>query len=246
LNPHLERVRRDPPHAAILLDFDGTLSDIVARPELARPVEGAREALTALAGRYGMVAVISGRPTEDVAELLGVPGVRYAGHYGAETGGGRLPDSVRNAVAAALRAVPAAWMDDKGSSIAAHYRQAPDPPAAREALAGHLRLVAEEHGLELLEGKMVLEVVPRDRPRKGQAVERLARERAARAVLFAGDDLADLEAFEALDRLRREGVWTVKVSVRGREVWPELLEAADLVVESPRLLVSTLAELAAA
>ena len=92
---------------------------------------------------------------------------------------------------------------------------------------------------------MVLELVPRGRPRKGAAVERLVRESGARALLFAGDDLADLEAFEALDRLRAKGVHAVKVAVRGAEERPELIRAADLVVESPSALAALLGDLAA-
>jgi trehalose 6-phosphate phosphatase len=64
--------------------------------------------------------------------------------------------------------------------------------------------------------------------------------------LFAGDDLADLEAFAALDELRGEGVVAVKVAVRGAEEWPELLGAADLVVPGPPGLVGLLRELAVA
>jgi trehalose 6-phosphate phosphatase len=146
---------------------------------------------------------------------------------------------------AAVAEVPGAWAEDKGSSLAAHYRQATDPSAARDALVGPFAVIAAEHGLDLLEGKMVLELVPRGRPRKGEAVERLAREHGARAILFAGDDLADLEAFDALDRMRDDGVVTVKVAVRGREAWPELLVNADLVVGSPAGLVEQLLDLAA-
>jgi trehalose 6-phosphate phosphatase len=244
LKPELEQLASDPGRAAILLDYDGTLSDIVARPDQARPAAGVREVLAALAGRYALVAVVSGRPTEDVASLIDVPGIRYAGHYGAGAGGALIPASAREGVLAAAERVPGAWVEDKGSSLAAHYRQAPEPEAAREALAKPLRTVADEHGLEMIEGKMVLELVPKDRPRKGQAVERLVRESGARAALFAGDDLADLEAFEALDRLSDEGIRAVKLAVRGREVWPELLAAADLVVESPLRLVQVLGELA--
>ena len=245
MRPELEPVARDPARSAILLDFDGTLSDIVARPELARPAEGVRETLAALAERYALVAVVSGRSTSEVRDLVGVPGVRYAGHYGSEAPGASLAPSLREATAAAARAVEGAWVDDKGSSLAVHYRQAPDPVAAASQLEGSLRALAREHGLEVVEGKMVLELVPRGRPRKGAAVERLVRESGARAVLFAGDDLADLEAFEAMDRLRAKGVHAVKVAVRGAEERPELIRAADLVVESPSALAALLGDLAA-
>ena len=63
------------------------------------------------------------------------------------------------------------------------------------------------------------------------------------AVLFAGDDHPDLEAFEALDGLRAEGRSTVKVAVGGAETPDELLEAADVVVDGPEGLAALLASL---
>src|SRR4030042_1243149 len=96
----------------------------------------------------------------------------------------------------------------------------PGPPApplpARGALPRALAPLAKAEGLELVEGKMVVELMP-DRPRKGGAVLRLAEELDLRGVLFAGDDVADLEAFEALDRLRDRGVLAVRGAVRGAE-----------------------------
>jgi trehalose 6-phosphate phosphatase len=63
-------------------------------------------------------------------------------------------------------------------------------------------------------------------------------------VLFAGDDLADVDAFVALDRLQSRGVMTLRVAVRGDETPSELLDAADVVVEGPRALVALLIALA--
>jgi trehalose 6-phosphate phosphatase len=147
---------------------------------------------------------------------------------------------------AAAAGVAGAWVEDKGDSVAVHYRQTDEPEAARRSLRAPLERLAVEHGLELIEGKMVLELVPADRPRKGGAVQRLIRDADARAALFAGDDLADLEGFAALDLIREDDVDTVKVAVRGEEEWSELLAAADVVVSGPAGLVALLRELAAA
>ncbi|MFM7718645.1 MAG: trehalose-phosphatase, partial [Actinomycetota bacterium] len=89
-------------------------------------------------------------------------------------------------------------------------------------------------------------LVPADRPLKGGAVERIVGEHALDAALFAGDDLADLEAFQALDRLaaQREGFVAVRVAVRGSETPAEVLDAADVVVDGPEGLVALLAQLA--
>jgi trehalose 6-phosphate phosphatase len=228
----------------VLLDFDGSLAEIVARPELAAPVEGAREALGALARRYRVVAVVTGRRSEEVSGLLDVPGVRLLGVYGLE--GETHPSvtpSLLERIRVAATVVPAAWAEDKGATVAVHFRQAPGPLAAREALLGVLGPIAEAAGLELVEGKMVVELMPVDRPRKGGAVRRLVDELDLRGVLFAGDDVADVEAYEELDRLEERGVVGVRVAVRGPETPDALLQAADVVVEGPSGLVELLRRL---
>jgi trehalose 6-phosphate phosphatase len=229
----------------MLLDFDGSLSEIVARPEHARPVDGAREVLAALAERYRLVGILTGRRSEEVAALLNVPHLRYFGLYGLESedDAPELVAAVVPLVRSASAVVPEAWVEDKGSSVAVHYRQAPDPVAARSALLIALQPVATDGGLRLIEGKMVLELVPRDRPLKGGAVERLVGEHGLEAVLYAGDDHADLDAFAALDRLAARGIDTVKVAVRGSETPATLVDAADVVVDGPNGLVALLRQL---
>jgi trehalose 6-phosphate phosphatase len=219
----------EPAEAAIVLDFDGTLAPIVRRPELATPAEGVATELDRLTARYALVAIVTGRPAEQIRERLHEPGLRVEGLYGL-----RAPDldePILAAVAAAAALVPGAWVEPKGASVAVHYREAADPSAAEAALRPSLEAVATAHRLEIAPGKRVLELVPADRPRKGDAVERLVRASGARAVVFVGDDLADLEAFAALDRLAAEGLRTVKVAVRGPETPDQLTAVADATVE---------------
>lgn len=227
-----------------MLDFDGSLSEIVARPELAAPVAGAADAVRALVPSFGLVAVVSGRPTDEVRELLGVEGVHYEGSYGIGVAAAAPTDLPLPAVEQAAAATPGAMVEPKGVSVAVHYRGCPDPQGARKALLLALRPVAEDSGLELIEGKMVVELVPVGSSHKGDVVARLVREVNALAVLYAGDDLPDLAAFSALDDLAGEGVSVLKVAVRGDETPTELLEAADEVVEGPFGLVELLRELA--
>jgi trehalose 6-phosphate phosphatase len=234
------RAPRD--RAGIFLDFDGTLSDIVPRPELARPRSEATAVLSRLAAEYALVAVVSGRPARDVRSLLGVERIEVFGLYGL-TEDGRPPpalEQARASAAAAAEGVEGAWVEDKGQSLAVHYRAAPDRDSAERALAQQLSGVAERFGLALLPGKMVLELAPRDTPGKGAVVERECRSRGLRACLYAGDDQADLDAFGALDRLRDEGVTTAKVAVRSDETPHELVDAADVVVDGPAGLITFL------
>ena len=136
-----------------MLDFDGTLAEIVARPEHARPVDGVRDALIELAGRYRTVAIVTGRRSEEVAALLHVPHVTYVGLYGLEDGANELVTAIVPAVQTAAAEIPQAWVEDKGVSVAIHYRQAPDPVSARAALLVALQPVATEAGLELDRGQ---------------------------------------------------------------------------------------------
>jgi trehalose 6-phosphate phosphatase len=224
----------------VLLDFDGTLSPIVARPELARIRDGARDAIERLVGRYAVVAVVSGRTNEQLRDLVGIDGVRLAGLYGLADVAPPLSDDVLDAVRDVAARVTGARAEPKGGSVAVHYRAADDPAQAREQLEADLTPIADRAGLTLLAGKMVIELVPADRPLKEGAVERIVVGERLDAVLYAGDDVADLRAFEALDRLAERGVRTVKVAVHGRETPEALSDAADVVVDGPAGLVTLL------
>jgi trehalose 6-phosphate phosphatase len=236
------------------VDFDGTLSEIASTPEDARPVPGAGEVLASLAADYGVVAVVSGRRAAEVAGLLGRPaGVRFVGLYGLEDDGGPA-DPAATGLAARIEqlfpeveriadAVPGARVEPKGLQVAVHYRGAADPDRARRTLVEGLGRVADRAGLRVLEGKMVLELGPAGGPSKGQVVIRLADQAGLRAVLYAGDDVADRDAFAAVDRLRATGVAGVTVAVRSAETPEDLIAAADIVVDGPAGLVDLLAGL---
>lgn len=228
-----------------VFDFDGTLSEIVARPELARPIPGVPEALAGLAGENPLVAVVSGRPGYQVRELIGVPEVTVVGLYGLpeEGPGRRLLDDARSDIQRAAGLVPGGWVEDKGASVAVHYRGTEDPSAAARTLSRALRQVADAHGLSVLPGKMVLELTGDEVPGKGAVVRELIEASSVDACLYAGDDLADLDAFAVLERLGGAGVPTVKVAVRSEETPEDLLSRADVVVERPAGLVRLLSEL---
>jgi trehalose 6-phosphate phosphatase len=216
----------------VFLDVDGTLSPIVARPEDARLGPGVRDAVAELLPRMALVAVVSGRPTSEAAALVGVPGVKVLGSYGL----GRLPDippGLLAAVEAAARRVPGSRVERKGGTVAVHLRGTPAPDAAEAMLADLLTPIARDAQMDVAHGKRVLELVPEGRDLKGEAVEEQIARFGLDAVLYAGDDLADLGAFAALERVARGGVMTTKVAVRGPETPEALLSAADLVVEGP-------------
>jgi trehalose 6-phosphate phosphatase len=251
----LDAMRAAPASALVALDFDGTLAPIVADPARAVPLPGAVEALVALAARVGQVAVITGRQAEVAVRLGGlerVPGLRVLGLYGAEhwrDGELRAAQppaglaAARTAVRALVEAAGSgAVLEDKGASLAVHTRRAPEPVAALAGLRPALEALAAEHGLQVEPGRLVLELRAPGLD-KGTSLRDLARDVAARSVLFAGDDLGDLPAFAAVRALRSAGVPAVGVAVRSAES-PEALLAADVVVEDQEELVQLLGRLA--
>jgi trehalose 6-phosphate phosphatase len=230
------------PRAGIFLDVDGTLAPIVARPELARILPEIGPTLARLAGRLEVVAVISGRPSEQVRVLVDVDGVVIVGTHGLEDEP-PMSAEVLEEVEAAVAAV-GAWVEPKGAAAAVHFRALEDPEAAEAASTAPLAAIAAVHDLEIVPGKRILELTPAGRPRKGGAVERIARDRGLEAVLFAGDDVGDLDAFAALARLRAAGLWTCGVVARGVDTPPEVEAAADAVVDGPSGMAALLASIA--
>jgi trehalose 6-phosphate phosphatase len=139
--------------------------------------------------------------------------------------------------------VASAYVEDKGLAVAVHTRRLPDPEAAFDALLEPLRDLAARHELTVEPGRNVIEVRSPGM-HKGLAVRTLVEELAARAFLFAGDDLGDLEAFEALDELAAEGLATLRVCSASREQ-SALVPLSDVVVTGPEGVLELLARLTA-
>lgn len=248
----LAALRADPARALVAFDYDGTLAPIVPRPEDAVPAPGTVEALAALAARVGRVALVTGRPADVVVELAGlsgVPGLIVQGQYGAQrwtagalTEAEPLPGLEQlRAQLPELVAPEGADVEDKGLSLVVHTRRAPDPRGALERLRPRLAELAATAGLEAHPGRLVVELRPPGHD-KGGALRALCDPRPS-AVLFAGDDVGDLEAFDAVDELRREGVPGLLVCSGSDEGPAALRDRADLVVDGPAGLVELLRQL---
>jgi trehalose 6-phosphate phosphatase len=259
----LAAVLADPRRALIALDFDGTLSPIVADPWAARPHPAAIRALRRLAPLTGTLAVITGRSAGDAIELGGldgIPGLIVLGQYGRQRwqdGTLSVPPAPRGVaeararlpeVLAAAGAPAGVWTEEKDDAVAVHTRRAADPEQAMERLRGPLSALAARTGLVAQPGRLVIELRPPGSD-KGLALKNLAAERAAAATVFCGDDLGDRPAFQAVRELRAAGIPGLTVFSLSAEV-AELVDEADLVVDGPdgvaRLLESLVAALSEA
>lgn len=252
----LAAIGERPPAAMIGFDFDGTLAPIVDDPAAARAHPRAVPALRALARVVGTVFVLTGRPAAVAVEYGGfadVDGLLVLGHYGRERwrrGALSAPPpppgiaEARAELRAIVRDAPdGVAVEDKVQAVAVHTRRAAEPDATLERLRGLVGALAERTGLVVEPGRYVLELRPPGMD-KGAALRALAAERSAAAVMFAGDDLGDLAAYDAIEELRAEGTPGVTVCSSSAEV-TALAERADLVVDGPAGVVDLIECLAA-
>jgi trehalose 6-phosphate phosphatase len=233
----LEPLREAPKRSALIFDVDGTLAPIVARPELAEVPSSTRAELSRLAGRYLLVACVSGRAGADAQRLVGVEGIRYVGNHGLELD----PEAADLAGhIASFRDSIGREVEDKGLTLSYHFREAADQSQARKELE-EVAERARGEGLIAYWGRKVLEVRPALDAHKGTAVQALLVESGASRALYAGDDTTDLDAFEGL--ASADLGHFVRIAVASNEAPRDLLEAADLVVDGPAALATLLARL---
>ncbi len=210
------------------------------------------------------VVVLTGRVVSDVAARVRVGGVEYLGDHGLEHGtlarGARaehLPvvtdpafdthrdpaASLADAVADELGSPPWLFVERKGPSVAFHVRQADDVDAARAAVVAAIATVEaregiRDHGLAHYRGRSVVDLRPAHAGGKREAVERLLERHRPGAVVVLGDELSDVDAFEAVIAARQQdatlAATTVAVQGATKPAPAELLGLADLYLGSPR------------
>jgi trehalose 6-phosphate phosphatase len=191
-------------HPLLAFDFDGTLAPIVSRPEEARISQTVATRLQTLAQRLP-IAIVTGRAVDDVKGRLGFEPHFIVGNHGAEDGQDESSAAARVQKLNALRERLAAHrfeltdagvrIEDKGQSIALHYRLSLKPSRAR-ALIREL-LAPVDASLRVFAGKLVENVISADAPDKAHAVHALVARCGASTAIFAGDDVNDEPVFVA-------------------------------------------------
>jgi trehalose-phosphatase len=200
---------------AVFLDYDGTLTPIVDRPDQAELSPDMRQALTRLA-RACPVTIVSGRGRDDVEALVGIPGINYAGSHGFDVSAPGAGDlhlegteelvPVVSAAADEIRRrtsrIPGVLVEDKTYAVAVHYR------LVDSGLVPEVERVVDEAldsrpELRKTGGKKVFELRPVMEWDKGRAVRwllgALDLDRADVWAIYIGDDITDEDAFRALE-----------------------------------------------
>jgi len=222
----VERVRRrlapwlgGRPRLALFLDYDGTLTPIMRRPEEAMLSDAARRALQEAArSPFIDMVIVSGRALPDLERRIDVPGLTYVGNHGFEAagpgfqfshpGGTQYGAALASAARSLTRlAIPGGHLEPKGASLSYHVREVPAP--AREGAVRRATAVLERRGLHVTYGKQVVEGRPPVDWDKGNAVLHVLVQRhgadwpSSVRALYVGDDVTDEDAFRSLRGIGR-------------------------------------------
>ncbi|MGO4711744.1 trehalose-phosphatase [Bradyrhizobium sp. 2TAF24] len=200
---------------ALLLDIDGTLLELAPTPGDVRVPTGLRQTIEALLGRTsGALALVSGRPIDDIDEIFAPAQFPAVGGHGAETRAvarGRIvpasiqpidPDLKRRFAAIADLA-PGVLLEDKGYSLALHYRLAPEAERAIYHAVSMIRAELPQAPIEVLPGKAVCEIKPAGFDKASGVRDLMQRAPFnGRVPIFLGDDVTDETVFAIMPDLR--------------------------------------------
>lgn len=235
----VERLFRER-RAGLMADLDGTLSEMVVRPNEARVSPVVRRALRLLSARLPVVAVITGRSARDGLHIVQVEELTYVGNHGLE----RIENGVysvveafkpfapelrraADALAASLK-TQGMWLEDKGVSISIHYRHCQDQARAHRDIIAAIDSLPNRDRFIVIEGKMVVNFVPAVGTDKGTAVKDVVKEHQLDGGMFMGDDVTDLDGFRAIRELRQQGGFAgLNVAVLGNDPNPQVEGLGD-------------------
>lgn len=213
--PSVSRQLASADRVLLLFDYDGTLTPIVARPEIATLTDETRRMLTILAGmdRF-VVGVVSGRGLADLEALVAIPGLVYAGNHGLEMTGYGMdyvhPEArafeaslveITHLLNGGLADIPGLFVDNKGLTLTVHFRGTPDSYGSQvdATVVATIAPYVEAGQMKITRGKKVVEVRPNLDWGKGQAIEKIREDcRDKPLPVFFGDDQTDEDGFAAV------------------------------------------------
>lgn len=222
--PSISQRLREAGNVLLLLDYDGTLTPIVDRPDLAILASDTRETLLRLSRREKyIIGIISARSLEDVKDKVSFDEFIYAGNHGLEIRGPTLNfvhpeaqqltgtiDQVYLWLQESLHRISGVFIEHKGLSLTVHYRLTPENLVAevKNTVEGISRPFLESGTLLISPGKMALEVRPRVSWDKGKAIYKLQEAFPQVTMTFYfGDDTADEAGFTAVQESGGLGVF---------------------------------------
>jgi len=233
-----EALRRAP--FGLITDIDGTISPTAPTPQQAEVTPLCRGYLAALSGQLALVAAVSGRAVSQVRSMLGIEGMVYIGNHGLEWWRGGQAEFIRGArdylgvVQQALEELAplvsgeGIIIENKGVTASIHYRLSPDRESARQHILAMVARAPRAQGLRVAPERMAVGLLPPLAAGKGTATLEMIGEYGLRGAIYLGDDLTDVDAFEAIHNAgRKRDFRGLAIGVTSPEMPERLVEEAD-------------------
>jgi trehalose 6-phosphate phosphatase len=228
----------------LITDIDGTIAPTIPNILQAEITAINRHCLSILSKKLALVAVISGRQSREVKDMVNAEGVICIGHYGMEYWQNNKailhPDAetyvpaIRALVKEleSLKSIEGIVIQDKWATVSVFYRQSPDKQSARKAILNLLKNSLNAKVLRILDEKMVIGVVPPVDIDKGTAVANLIRQHQLRGAIFLGDDTGDVPAFRAIHLARQNRNFNgLAILVTGKETQHNINAETDFTLD---------------
>ncbi|MHB8841006.1 MAG: trehalose-phosphatase [Candidatus Aquicultor sp.] len=241
----LAKWKEHPEKSGIFSDLDGTLSKIAPTPAEAIVTAEMRKVLQDISDKYAVAGIVSGRDSTEARRIIALDNLIYIGNHGLEwlEGGKQFyaPEAFNFfGLAGNLAAELSAIFDDTGYiverkklGVAVHYRQVGDKEQAKARIEEAIEPMVAKYPLKRSEGRYVIELKPDLPVNKGDAVTVIALRTGIERAMYLGDDVTDIDAFQALGRLRDQGrMQTVSIAIASDESAPAVMHEADYVVQS--------------
>ena len=238
----VELTKREP--FALLTDVDGTISNTTLTPEQATVTPLCREYLSILCSKLPLVAAISGRSVLDVKKMVGIEQMAYIGNHGMERwkqgrselvqGLEGFPELIKSLTEylSCHISINGVKVENKGITATIHYRQTTSPETSQYKIMQTLEQLPQTEKLRIMQGKMSINLLPPMKINKGTAVLDLIGKHKSRGGIYLGDEITDLDAFEAIHSASRGSDFRgLSIGVVSQEMPGNFLAAVDFTLK---------------
>ena len=206
------------PETIIVTDIDGTISSIETLPHQAMITNNMKGILNNIQQKFKLLSIITGRSLKDALEMINIEGILYIGNHGMEYQRNNeiitdkktlnyipkineLYEKLKNE---SNLKQPGIILENKKACISIHYRSTQDTQSVRKTILKTLRNIKTTEGLQIKEGRKIIEVRPPVGNDKGKIINKIVKNYQAKKLIYLGDDITDVDAFKEISKLSTE------------------------------------------
>jgi len=224
----------------LITDVDGTISETAPTPQQAEVSPRCRHYLSILSQHLALVAAVSGRPVDEIKNMLKVDGIVCIGNHGLERwtkghseftkGTEGYPEVIKAVIKelTPLLAIEGIRVDDKGITATIHYRLCREPQSVEKRILKALQNLPLTRRLRIISDRMAIDLLPPVKANKGTATFDLIREYGLHGGIYLGDDFTDIDAFRAIRSASGNSDFQgVAIGITSQEMPENLVAEAD-------------------